>query len=377
MNVMISPVAPLMHDRQPVSAASGPVRPITRHYAALDGLRGIAAIAVVCLHTGDYFQLRYLPYHAYLAVDFFFMLSGFVIAHAYDKRLATGMGVGTFMKIRLIRLYPMVLLGMLVGLAAFLGKDATSGGIRLIPLLQATAMNLCFLPSPALTYLRPWGFPIDNPLWSLCFEVWINLLYVVIFRFLTVSRLAAILAVGAGLSVWAAVVFHGLNTGFIWATFYTGGARVLFPFFFGVVLARLCLRHRADWPWAHVACLALIAALVAPSFHDAALDPILVLLVFPAILAIAAQASANRVLDPIWQRLGVLSYPLYAIHYPFLVVISNFSHGHHFSPVANNLTALFTVMFVLVIGWLAATLYDAPVRRFLNKRLNRQAPAAV
>lgn len=100
----------------------------TRHYLAFDGLRGIAALAVVSLHGAEYFRLPVQPGHAYLAVDFFFMLSGFVIAHAYDARLSRGMGVTRFLAVRLIRLQPLVLLALGVGLV--LAVSLTHGGLN-------------------------------------------------------------------------------------------------------------------------------------------------------------------------------------------------------------------------------------------------------
>ena len=87
------------------------------HYDILDGLRGIAALTVVWFHIFEAFATSHLDQrinHGYLAVDFFFILSGFVIGYAYDDRWKK-MTVTEFLKRRLIRLHPMVVIGAVIG----------------------------------------------------------------------------------------------------------------------------------------------------------------------------------------------------------------------------------------------------------------------
>ena len=135
-----------------------------------------------------------------MAVDFFFMLSGFVIAHAYDERLRRGMGVLPFLAVRLIRLEPLVLLGVALGTGAHLLR-ARLGGIDMASVLQAACANVLLLPTPALLALRPWAFPIDTPLWSLAFEILINPVYALLFRVLTRLTLDMALVIGEGLVI--------------------------------------------------------------------------------------------------------------------------------------------------------------------------------
>ena len=90
-------------------AASAPsVRSGKHVYATLDGIRGIAAALVAMRHAGALFPGWDFP-NSGLAVDLFFVISGFVVASAYDRRLADGLTLGAFMRIRLIRLYPLYL----------------------------------------------------------------------------------------------------------------------------------------------------------------------------------------------------------------------------------------------------------------------------
>jgi peptidoglycan/LPS O-acetylase OafA/YrhL len=101
---------------------------LKKHFILLDGLRGIAALAVGYLHASQIFEVSASPFPAYLAVDFFFCLSGFVVAFAYDDRLASGMTMFDFSLRRLIRLYPMIIVGVLLGLFSTAGKLTLAGG---------------------------------------------------------------------------------------------------------------------------------------------------------------------------------------------------------------------------------------------------------
>lgn len=100
---------------------------IKPHYPILDGLRGVAAIIVVTFHLAEPLgtsHLDILVNHGYLAVDFFFLLSGFVMGYAYDDRWGK-MTVGSFLKRRVERLQPMVILGMTLGAIGFYFTDST------------------------------------------------------------------------------------------------------------------------------------------------------------------------------------------------------------------------------------------------------------
>src|SRR6202790_2270034 len=105
------------------------------HYPILDGLRGTAAIMVVIYHLFEaYFPVvgHHPTPHGYLAVDFFFLLSGFVVGYAYDDRWGR-MGLRGFLARRLIRLHPMVILGSVIGAIAFY-----FGQSEMFPLIAST-----------------------------------------------------------------------------------------------------------------------------------------------------------------------------------------------------------------------------------------------
>ena len=96
------------------------------HFPVLDGLRGVASIMVIIFHLFEPLSTGHLDQivnHGYLAVDFFFLLSGFVVGYAYDERWGT-MRFMDFAKLRLIRLQPMVIMGMIFGAACFYFQDS-------------------------------------------------------------------------------------------------------------------------------------------------------------------------------------------------------------------------------------------------------------
>jgi peptidoglycan/LPS O-acetylase OafA/YrhL len=341
----------------------------TRHYLALDGLRGVAAVSVACLHICLYFRLPFSPYHAYLAVDFFFLLSGVVVAHAYDRHLRSHMSIWKFLTIRLIRVHPLALLGIGLGASVFLMSARGGSGISSASVLQAAVTNALFLPSPAMTYLRPWAFPLDTPLWSLSIEIWVNALYASCIKFLNRGSLILTILLGAILVCWVAIRFNGLDAGYAWPSFYAGGARVLFPFTLGIFMSRFLIGRISRSRWTHAAWLPLAIILCAPAFLPGYYDILAVLLAFPAIVLVAAHAGPSRRLDGLWQQLGQISYPLYVLQYPVILVISNLAKTHHLEGSTLMAAAFITLLAVLTIAWLANRFYDIPVRRFLTSRL--------
>ena len=155
------------------------------HYEILDGLRGVAAVMVVAFHLLEAHSggnhLEQIINHGYLAVDFFFMLSGFVIGYAYDDRWSR-MSIGTFFKRRIIRLHPMVIVGSIVGAVFFYFQESpcfpaiqdTSAGTMLLVML----LGCTLLPLPLKWDIRGWTemHPLNGPAWSLYYEYIGNIL---------------------------------------------------------------------------------------------------------------------------------------------------------------------------------------------------------
>ncbi len=352
-----------------------PAHAPSEKFLALDGLRGLAAILVV-YHHQHLAGINDAPAGAYLAVDLFFLMSGFVIGHAYERRLETGMTPMAFMRLRLIRLYPLYILGSAAGLAiaAAFGRLSQLHPASATELLRATGSAIGFIPyfstDPTVN-----AFPLNGPGWSLFFELAANLVYA-IFAVRLSTRALALLSLGSGmLLVWFA--WHGgdLNLGFRTVGFIGGLPRVGFSFFGGVVLYRLhrggrLLKLRADPLWAILAALVLLTLPMrgGPSWIQALA---VVMIGFPAMLVLAiASAAPSPRLARLFAWSGELSYPLYAIHGPIIVGFGMMSRFGGF-PIS-AFQPWIGLLLAPALALLALPLsrrYDQPVRAWLTERL--------
>jgi peptidoglycan/LPS O-acetylase OafA/YrhL len=342
-----------------------------RFFHTLDGMRGAAAIAVVILHDPGFVLPLVMP-SAYLAVDFFFLLSGFVIAHAYGSRLAGGLGLRRFVVDRLIRFYPLYLLGVLVGFFSGAVALALGGGTleSLQGLLIALGTGLAFLPSPTAGE-TPVIFPLNSPGWSLFFELLVNVLFACLLPLLSTRRLIVITLLAAGTLVWSAVEYGHLDTGSAWFNFWGGFARVGFSFFAGVLLYRLHRQGFVTTGLAWIFPLLLVAILMIDI--EAELRPLFdlvcVLLLFPALLLISSTMEPGARMARVFVNLGAISFPIYAIHFPAQELMRRCVRFFGIDPVDLSPWAGFVVLpaMLAVSLWLARS-YDRPLQKRLRQR---------
>ena len=299
-----------------VNAASSPKK-ATRRFLTLDALRGLGAIAVMAGHAGILLN-AYMPPFMYLAVDMFFVLSGFVLAHAYDGKFAGGMSVAAFLKARVTRLYPIYLAGLVLGLISV-------GFVNTLTLPQALLsffLGLFALPSPRM---EPLGvlFPLNGPFWSLFFEFWVaNLFFALFWRMLRGRLLATVILVSALVLAFLGLRFGTLDFGWTWHQLPGGFVRVCYSFFAGVALSRLHAsraHHPAVPSWACLLIFACVVILPLPGSLKALYEVAVVLLVFPALIYFGAGAIERR--PRIGKALGDASYAIYAVHRPLLTIL--------------------------------------------------------
>jgi peptidoglycan/LPS O-acetylase OafA/YrhL len=342
-------------------------------YATLDGLRGVAAFAVLLFHC-IFIARPVVAVHGYLAVDFFFMLSGFVISHAYRQRLRGGMTIGAFFRQRATRLGPIVVAGVLLGAAyQLLGLELHPDSASGLDIVGRTLCNLVLIPAP---FGRdPVLFPNNWALWSLFFEVLANLAWAVGFAR---ARPAAtyLFTAAAGLGLAAYGLVHGdLNAGWEWSTFGGGVLRVSFGFWCGCSLYllrdRLAGLPRAPGWVAFV----IVAGILAAPFHNGALEALLVLAAFPVALVLAITQEPPPALDRVYALAGEISYPLYGLHLPALLMLVGVLRA--VAPQLIDTPAAFAVVPVLLgLGWLGTVFYERPALAFLKRRGRRPAAAA-
>jgi len=319
-------------------------------YATLDGIRGIAAVLIAMRHSGSFFPGWDFP-HSWLAVDLFFVISGFVVASAYDRRLADGLTAGEFMRIRLIRLYPLYLAGLLLGFGAGVlcwlgGTDARLNAGVLVACLM---FGLVLLPS-----ISSWNdetFPLNPPAWSLFFELAINALYGVAHRFLTPGRLVAVAVVSGAILLEMALTGQRLDEGHSWGRFDVGFVRVTYSFTLGILLFHLPCRPVMSSPWSAAILLLAAAILMVPSLG--AWYPLLAItLLMPALVLLAARVEPGPKVRRGWHLLGRISYPLYVLHAPAAIYVE-WSFGRAGLPQPGVAVGLVFLLAMMAIAWWA------------------------
>lgn len=364
------------------------IAPAKSHYVVLDGLRGVASVMVVIFHLFEAYAddnpLKQIINHGYLAVDFFFLLSGFVIAYAYDDRWSR-MTQWEFYKRRLVRLQPMVVMGSLIGAALFyFQKGHTFPLVAATPvwkMLLVMLVGFTLLPLPKPMDIRGWHemHPLNGPAWSLFFEYIANILYAIGFRKLSNRALSVFVMLAAGFLLQLAV--FGVRGDLIggWALdskeLHVGFARLLFPFFAGILLMRLGKRIHVKGAFG-VCSLLLVVALSLPRFGGAQhhwinglYEALCVILLFPIIVAIGA--GEKRVDGPsirIARFFGDLSYPLYITHYPLIYIYTAWVVQNKVPPVRGAVWGVLLLIGAVSIAYASLKLYDEPVRRWLSRR---------
>lgn len=364
---------PALRIDAPVENQPARTRPAS-HYVVVDGLRGVAAILVLVNHIALYKNIQTLPLignalvnHAYLAVDLFFVISGLVMAYAFDDKIANGLRFSTFMKLRVIRLYPMIAVGLALGLITLAGIHFAFPAIPIWKFFVALAMNSLLLPTTALTDFKAYLFPVNSAFWSLSFEMVMYVVYFLTRRFLTGKRLIAFVALLAAAIVVASFSLKDLNVGFYTFTYAWGFARVTFSYFAGVLIKRTLLTKNIGSNLCYLAAPILLVVLVNPIPASGIYDGIAILFFSPLVVFLAVQEGHRLKLNQIAKVLGEISYPLYAIHLPLVLIFTHLTTKLHASgPADIALTLTFTLCLVTTAYYLNR-LYDIPVRKALTK----------
>ena len=374
-------------------------------YEILDGLRGVAALMVVVFHCFE----TYVPVfktqivnHGYLAVDFFFVLSGFVIGYAYDDRWDK-MTTWGFFKRRLTRLHPMVIAGTLIGAALFFFAGAAFPETLKVPgwkFALCLVMGLLILPCPNSLDIRGWGElnSFNGPQWTLTFEYIGNILYAFVFRHLPRIALAALCIVCAFFTLdltlgWDVFGFFPDGPQYTviggWSLtgqqLYIGFTRLLYPFLCGLLISRILPSHRSEsnpsgspihlkggfW-WCSLALVALFSIPCIggkPGVPDGIYQAVCILLLFPVIvLAGSGSVTTGKRSTAVCKWLGAISYPIYITHYPIMYMQMGWVAAHSDAPVWMHVMVNLGVVFLSVIlAWGVLKIYDEPVREWLKE----------
>lgn len=342
-----------------------------RTFHTLDGLRGVAALAVAFRHIPDNAIANWTP-ESYLAVDLFFVLSGFVLSHAYAARLAAGMGLGEFVVVRLIRLYPLYFVASLITLALVL-VPAWSGHFHPPPRsLRTVVLALLFVPTFDPSDPHIGLFPLIGPAWSLFFEFAVNIFFAVIVTRLDTRRLVVLLVLGAAFLIATVARFGTIDVGWSQSNAWGGFGRVGFAFFSGVAAHRLWAAGALPWlrlpAWG--AAVAVLAMFHFAPHHPAAWDTSLVLVAMPALVLASARGEPPPWLARPFAVAGVASYAVYVLTNPvdqWVETLLPWSRVNSFAGTG-SLGAVVMVGAILALALVLDRWYDVPVRRWLTRR---------
>lgn len=356
------------------------------HYDILDGLRGVAAITVVCFHLFEAYATSHLDQginHGYLAVDFFFILSGFVVGYAYDNRWGK-MKTKDFIKRRIIRLHPMVVMGAIIGAIMFYTQGCSVWDVSKVPVMAlfiATFLNMLLIPATPGTEIRGVGemFPLNGPSWSLFFEYIGNILYALFIRKFSTKALAVLVFIaGCGLTAFA--IFGPLGdlcVGYsLTGTELTGGSlRLLFSFTAGLLLSRIFKPTNikgAFW----ICTLSIVVLLSVPRIGGAEhlwmngiYDTLCCIVFFPLLVYLGASGkSTDKYTTRICKFLGDISYPLYMVHYPFIYLYYAWVKNENLTFQESLPGAAGVVIGSIALAYICLKFYDIPVRKYLTAR---------
>lgn len=336
------------------------LRPDFKHYIALDGMRGLAALLVVIFHATPFFG-QIAP-GGYLAVDMFFVLSGFVIEHAYGEKLRSSLCLWSFTKLRLIRFYPLYLMGLAAGIALelLLMKIGAKNAISFEALLPQIAIALVLIPA----FFEIDSYPLNIPAWSLFIELLVNIAYGA-----TASRLKNRLLYTIAISSFVLFVAQlqlnesGMPGPHV-RDLVTAITRAIFSFTMGVIVYRHRRFFNIDPVWVLLLILLLLVVPI-PDDYRRGYDLICIAFALPLLVWIAAGTDARYFRNSMIV-LGGISYGVYAIHWPVLWIVRGAAAKLNLSlPLAG------IAMLVGLVGvcYLLEKIYDQPLRNWLKRRL--------
>jgi len=365
-------------------------------YEILDGLRGVAALMVVAYHLCEVYMTSYadaMVNHGYLAVDFFFALSGFVIGYAYDDRWDR-MTTWGFFKRRLTRLHPMVIFGVLIGAICFFFQDCADfyliNDTTAAKFLLVILINMLMLPLLPCMDIRGTAevSALNGPTWTLMYEYLANIVYAFVLRRLPKIGIAILLMIGATMTLDVAMNINlfGMLDGYEtpnailggWALtgqgVYLGITRLTFPFLAGLFLSRMnwTINLKNGFLWCSIAIVLLFNVPFLGGISmmaEGIFNSTMILIIMPLIVSVAAGSNlSGNTASRLCKFCGEISFPLYITHYPFVFIQHAWAQNHPSMPTSVHiLVAIGTFMLALFVAYAALKLYDEPVRAWLKE----------
>lgn len=369
-------------------------------YEILDGLRGVAALMVVAFHLFETYIAQIgtqIINHGYLAVDFFFVLSGFVIGYAYDDRWGK-MSTRSFFKRRLTRLHPMLIAGTLIGVALFYFGDCGMFGLvgqtPWYKLLIMALIGCLMIPVGAGMDIRGWQetYPINGPQWSLMLEYLANIVYAFVLRRLPKFALIILCAIAGVFTVDLGLGLNLLGDMPEYSGNFIGGwgikgwqlhialVRLSFPFLIGYLLSKTTKHIKINggfWWCALLIVIALSIPQIGGSGHkiyNGIYETLVIMAIFPIIVSMGAGSTIKGARSQkICKFLGDISYPVYITHYPLIYMQMAWVERHPDAPAGTHMALSAGIfLFAIFMAYALLKLYDEPVREWLKNHWLRR-----
>lgn len=337
---------------------------------SLNSIRGLAALAIALYHAPALFGVVEIFPHAYLAVDLFFVLSGFVMMHAYGERVRMGLSLVRFAQLRFARLYPLLVIATAAGLVVWAAKVATGHTVFKVQTLIALPLNLTLLPGPSAARPDQAAYPFVTQSWSILWEIVLCFALFVWVR--NVRRGAAILVAFCALALaWVAMTRGGLDGGWTTPTFWVGGVRATFSFWAGVAIRQATFRRSPGL----VVGVAAVAAACAAIFYIVAVrqtywwaDYAAVAAAFPLMIAAASSCRSRALENVVGDRLGEASYSIYLLQGVSLAILAGLSNRlAAIGPVGHLLVGLSWLGALAVGAWLSWRWVETPLRLYFSR----------
>ena len=343
-----------------------------QRFILLDGIRGLAAIFVVFFHLykAEPALISGKIHYGYLAVDLFFVLSGFVLTHTYWSQGIAKYNLKEFLIRRIIRLYPLFFLGTILAVGTEIYNLIALHDIYFAKLFNAL-LNLLFIPSLYKHQAESWLF-INGAAWSLFYELLVNIFFATFLIFLRNTKLLVILILACGIAYISLI--YCLQTeggGFLFNTWYLGILRTLYSFGIGILFHRIGLHKKFSFPpIVGILIMALLSIIFLMPEVSVTLRLFMQMLCIPILVMFAVCTSTYKKLNKVFDFLGVTSYALYILHAPIVGFYGDFLSKHNIEP-----TYLLASIFVTCVIILCAILdkyYDIPVRKYFMSVVNNK-----
>lgn len=352
-------------------------RQTRQHFEILDGLRGVAAVAIVIFHFMEWIfadSRQNFIGHGFLAVDFFFCLSGFVIGYAYDHRIRV-IGTFEFFKSRLIRLHPLVLFGAVLDLIGFLIDPfaASPTAYSLGRVLLIFGCTLLMVPFPVMADRSFNLFGFNAPAWSLFWEYIASMVYALVLCKLRRRYLMVLAVLFGALLCWVSHRAGNLLGGWSKDNFWDGGARVAYSFVAGLLLYRYNLIWRNKLGFGGLAVLLVAAFLMPHGSWNWLAESLVVLFYFPLLVSLGAGAMLSDVSKKICIFSGKLSYPLYMTHYWVIWIFGNYFLKYQPSGIKLVLIVVLGTLCLIGFASLVMVFYDGPIRKYLTLKREQKS----